>query len=73
MDFYKINYKKGFKKLNVELETLLRARYSIIYIITYEEEQIIKNFRKNPECYRRNILIWSVTNGLRDNEGKKKG
>ena len=59
--------------MKLELETLLRARYTIIYIITYEEERIIKDFQKNREFYKRNILIWSVTEGLRNILGKKHG
>ncbi len=48
-----------------ELEILIRARYPILYVITWEEDRIEKGIRTIAERRNKNVLTWSVTTGLR--------
>jgi len=59
--------------MKTEVETLLRARYSIIYVITCEEERVIEEFKEISTSYEAKLLIWSLTSGLRSIAGKASG
>jgi hypothetical protein len=47
-----------------ELDILIRARYPIIYVLTWEEERVEKGIRAIARKRNKNVLTWSVTNGL---------
>lgn len=51
-------------KILQEIELLVRARYTIIYIVSFEERRVLHELRKI--CNKRNKLmyIWSATMGL---------
>lgn len=47
-----------------EVEYLIRARYSILYIHTAEEERAIEVFEQIGKSLNKRIITWTVTNGL---------
>ncbi len=47
-----------------ELDVLIRARYPILYVVTWEEERIEKGIRAIARKRNKNVLTWSVTTGL---------
>lgn len=58
-----------------DFEQLLKARFPIIYIETFEENRVldeIKAFLSNPESLRtpRQVIEWSATTGLVAKDGK---
>lgn len=57
-----------YKSQKSEVDTLLRARYPLIYIISYEEERIIRDIHE-IEGKRKNIHYWTVTGGLKRENG----
>lgn len=61
-----------YKSRKSEVDILLRARYPLIYIISYEEERIITNIH-DIAGKRKNIHCWTVTEGLKRENGKITG
>ena len=57
-----------------ELEVLIRARYPLIYVITYEEQRVMKHVRRIAAQLRKRLFEWSVTTGLiaADESGSQK-
>lgn len=51
------------KKMN-ELEVLIRARYPIIYVISWEEQRVMSYVSTIAEKLGKNVFEWSVTTGL---------
>ena len=47
-----------------ELDVLIRARYPIIYIETWEEERVEKTLRDIAKRREKDFYIWTVTDGL---------
>ncbi len=56
-----------------ELDVLIRARYPIIYIETWEEERVEKTLRDIAKRREKDFYVWTVTEGLMrgDVEGQK--
>ena len=56
-----------------ELDVLIRARYPIIYIETWEEERVEKTLRDIAKKREKEFYLWTVTDGLVrfGNEGAK--
>jgi ATP-dependent 26S proteasome regulatory subunit len=48
-----------------ELDTLVRARYPLIYLVTWEESRIDAILSQLAESHGKALLSWSVTRGLR--------
>lgn len=48
------------------IDILIRSRYPIIYITTWEEERVINALKKLIASYRqkRKVYVWSITTGL---------
>ncbi len=61
-----------YKSQKSEIDTLLRARYPLIYIISYEEERIIRDIHE-IEGKRKNIYYWTITGGLKSGKGNITG
>ncbi len=61
-----------YKSQEAEVDILLRARYPLIYIISYEEERIIRDIHKIAGK-RKNIYYWTVTGGLKREKGNITG
>jgi len=53
-----------------EISTLIRARYSIIYIVSWEEARITLTLNNITAESEKRLLIWSTTEGFKDISGK---
>lgn len=47
-----------------ELETLIRARYPLIYIVSWEEKRVEDALRNIAQNRGKKIFFWSITQGL---------
>jgi ATP-dependent 26S proteasome regulatory subunit len=47
-----------------ELDVLIRARYPIIYVVSWEEERVEQCLRKIAEKRNKQLFIWTVTQGI---------
>lgn len=47
-----------------ELEILIRARYPLVYIISWEEQRVINEVRRIAGKLNKKVFEWSVTTGL---------
>lgn len=53
----------GQKQMS-EIEVLIRARYPLIYVITWEEQRLLKHVTKIGSRLGKRVFEWSVTTGL---------
>jgi ATP-dependent 26S proteasome regulatory subunit len=51
-------------KVDQELETLIRARYPLIYIVSWEEKRVEEALRAISSNRGKRMFVWSVTSGL---------
>ena len=47
-----------------ELEVLIRARYPIIYVVSWEEERVERCLRTIADSRNKKLLVWTVTQGI---------
>lgn len=47
-----------------ELEVLIRARYPLIYVISWEEQRVLVQVSKIASKLGKNVFEWSITTGL---------
>ena len=47
-----------------ELETLIRARYPIIYIVSWEEKRVEDALRNIAQARGKKIFFWTITQGM---------
>ena len=47
-----------------ELEVLIRARYPLIYVISWEEQRVLRQVSKIASKLGKNVFEWSITTGL---------
>jgi SpoVK/Ycf46/Vps4 family AAA+-type ATPase len=61
------------KGVNEEIYLLIKARYPIIYIVSWEEERVLNELSKI--CHRdgKNLIIWSYSSGFVDKNNKSVG
>ena len=54
------------RRLNAqeELEVLIRARYPVIYVVSWEEERVEQRLREIAEKREKNLYVWTVTQGI---------
>jgi ATP-dependent 26S proteasome regulatory subunit len=48
-----------------ELEVLIRARYPVIYIVSWEELRVERHLRRIADERGKRLYVWSVTSGMR--------
>ncbi|MFC1805826.1 AAA family ATPase [Planctomycetota bacterium] len=48
-----------------QVEALVRARYPILYLVTWEEERVMDMAREMAKELKKNLAVWSATDGLR--------
>jgi AAA+ superfamily predicted ATPase len=48
----------------MELEVLVRARYPIIYLISWEEERIMREIERIASKREKKIYVWTISQGL---------
>ena len=53
--------------VEVELETLIRARYPIIYVVSWEERRVEETLREICQRRGKKMVIWTATTGLNGN------
>ena len=51
-------------KVDQELETLIRARYPIIYIVSWEEKRVEDALRAITTARGKRMFVWTVTQGM---------
>ena len=51
------------KKLS-ELEVLIRARYPLIYVVTWEEQRVLSDVANIASKLNKSVFEWSINNGL---------
>ncbi len=51
-------------KVNQELDTLIRARYPIIYIVSWEEERVERALKAIADDRGKKLYQWTVTQGM---------
>ncbi|HEX4415107.1 MAG TPA: AAA family ATPase, partial [Lacipirellulaceae bacterium] len=47
-----------------ELDVLIRARYPIIYVVTWEEERVERSLREIAAARNKNLFVWTITQGI---------
>ena len=47
-----------------ELEVLIRARYPVIYVVSWEEERVERCLREIAEKREKSLYVWTVTQGI---------
>lgn len=57
--------------VDVELETLIRARYPIIYITSWEERRVEETLRDICQRRGKKMLLWTFTTGMAGNLASK--
>ncbi|MBC8101707.1 MAG: AAA family ATPase [Cytophagales bacterium] len=53
--------------VEVELETLIRARYPIIYVVSWEERRVEETLREICQRRGKKMVVWTATTGLGGN------
>src|SRR5438046_683486 len=51
-------------KVDNELETLIRARYPIVYVMSWEEKRVEDSLRAIARDRGKQLKIWTVTTGF---------
>lgn len=54
-----------------ELETLIRARYPLIYIVSWEEKRVEDALRNIAQARGRKIFFWTITQGMALNPNQR--
>lgn len=57
------------KKVEKDLEYLVRARYSLLYLLTSEERRAEATIQKVAAGRRMRTFVWSVTEGMKNADG----
>lgn len=47
-----------------ELEVLIRARYPIIYVVSWEEERVERCLRQIAESRNKKLFVWTLSSGI---------
>ena len=47
-----------------ELDVLIRARYAVIYVSTWEEERVEQSLRQIANARKKQLYSWTITQGL---------
>lgn len=53
--------------VDTELETLIRARYPILYVVSWEERRVEESLREICQRRGKRLIQWTVTGGLGGN------
>src|SRR5205085_9318860 len=55
----------GTPKFVSDLDTLIRARYPLIYLVSWEEQRLDAILQEVAQNHGKALLTWSITRGLR--------
>jgi hypothetical protein len=53
------------------IEILIRARYPLVYVVSFEEGRVEHRLRSITEARRKQLFNWTVTNGLELPDGSR--
>lgn len=56
--------KRASGRQQSELEVLIRARYPLVYVVTWEEQRLLKQVLKIASRLNKKVFEWSITMGL---------
>jgi SpoVK/Ycf46/Vps4 family AAA+-type ATPase len=51
-------------KCDKEIDILVRARYPLIYVVSWEEVRILEKLKDMAEQRQKKLLLWSITRGI---------
>ncbi len=51
-------------KCDKEIDILIRARYPLIYLVSWEEYRILEKLKEMAENRRKKLFLWSITRGI---------
>jgi len=51
-------------KCDRDIDVLVRARYPIIYIVSWEEARVIEKLKEMADKRQKKLILWSVTRGI---------
>jgi ATP-dependent 26S proteasome regulatory subunit len=57
--------------VDVELETLIRARYPILYVVSWEEQRVEQSLRTIARDRGRPLHVWTITQGFAKSAGQR--
>ncbi|MBC8139926.1 MAG: AAA family ATPase, partial [Armatimonadetes bacterium] len=57
--------------VDVELENLIRARYPLIYIVSWEEKRVEESIREVCQKRGKKMVVWTFTTGMAGNLATK--
>jgi len=63
--------KEPVTTVSTELETLIRARYPIIYVVSWEEKRVEDALRAITQARGKKMLQWTVTQGIVANSSNR--
>ncbi|MCC6493424.1 MAG: AAA family ATPase [Pirellulales bacterium] len=55
---------RGWTAAHRELDVLIRARYPIIYVTTWEEERVERCLREIAASRSKKLFVWTITQGI---------
>src|SRR4051812_48896432 len=55
----------GAPRFATDLDTLIRARYPLIYLVSHEEQRLDAILQDVAQSHAKSLLQWSVTRGLK--------
>ncbi len=47
-----------------KIDILIRARYPLIYLVSWEETRILEKLKEMAEARRKRLFLWSITRGI---------
>lgn len=56
-------------KTEKNIEILIRARYPLVYTVSFEEMRVVDSIKKIAKRRNKNLFQWSITEGLETPEG----
>src|SRR5512133_3868592 len=56
-----------------ELDTLVRARYPLVYLVTWEEQRLDAHLDQLAQQHGKALWSWTITKGLRRTGGARTG
>ncbi|MCL2373886.1 MAG: ATPase, partial [Treponema sp.] len=54
-----------------KIEILIRARYPLIYVVSFEEGRVVKRLKDISDERKKQLLSWTITNGLELPDGSR--
>jgi hypothetical protein len=54
-----------------EIEILVRARYPVIYVVSWEEGRVLESISGIAQEREKEMLCWSITEGIKTQSGKE--